>query len=47
MIKVKDATFSSEITEDAIRVSNHKLWEIKINKCTGAIDSWTVIDFWV
>lgn len=42
VIKAKDATFSTEITEDAIKVSNHKLWEIKFNKCTGAIDSWTV-----
>lgn len=44
MIKTKDATFLSEITEDAIKVSDHNLWEIKFNKCTGAIESWTVID---
>lgn len=42
VIKTKGATFLSEITDDAIKVSDHNLWEIKFNKCTGAIESWTV-----
>lgn len=42
IIEGEHGAFSTEILNDFIEVKNGKLWEIKINKQTGAIESWKV-----
>ncbi|CAN0916971.1 lacZ [Linum grandiflorum] len=41
-LKSKDATISTEVVGDVIRISHQSLWEITLNKLTGAIASWKV-----
>ncbi|CAN1316296.1 lacZ [Linum perenne] len=41
-LKGKDATISTDVVGDVIRISHQSLWEITFNKLTGAIASWKV-----
>ncbi|EEF49562.1 beta-galactosidase isoform X1 [Ricinus communis] len=42
VIKATDATLSSEILGDTVRVSQQTFWEITLNIQTGTVESWKV-----